>query len=120
MEEILPVRNQILPIKKIYNDIVININDTLHILSFGQFRFTKIQPYWRHLKNISMVYVLIYQDEFIYIGQTSDFAARMLCHSYDKKFDEIITIECDSRKSAYRIESRLIKRYQPKLNIKSR
>jgi hypothetical protein len=120
MENILPVRNNPLPIKKLKYDVAISINDTLHVESFGQIVFTKVHNYWRHLKNIAIVYILIYQKEFIYIGHTNDFHQRISSHALGKNIDEIITIECDSIISARRIERRLIKRYQPKINCKSK
>ena len=61
------------------------------------------------------VYFLIYNENVVYVGQTTRGLARVYSHVHDKRFDKIYIIECDEEELDY-WEDFYIFKYKPKYN----
>lgn len=61
-------------------------------------------------------YILLLENNIVYIGYTSKLCMRLQQHKYTKYFDKIILIEMTNKISARSMEKNLIKKYKPKYN----
>jgi hypothetical protein len=68
-------------------------------------------------KGSACVYVLRCGEEIVYIGASGFVYRRLTFHRGKKQFDSVGIIHCENRKAALALESKLIARHQPSLNI---
>lgn len=61
-------------------------------------------------------YILISNNNIIYIGCSSNLYKRLYQHKRNKSFDKILLIEFENKKDAFNNENCLIKKYLPILN----
>jgi predicted GIY-YIG superfamily endonuclease len=61
-------------------------------------------------------YILVLENNIVYIGYSSKLCMRLQQHKYTKYFDKIIIIEMTDKNSARLMEKNLIKKYKPKYN----
>ena len=64
---------------------------------------------------IIFVYFLVYNNDVVYVGQTTRGLARVYTHAYSKKFNKIYVIECDEEELDY-LEDHYIFKYKPIYN----
>ena len=77
----------------------------------------------RHRKDVRVtdlarpsIYVLFFEDEVVYVGQSMNPYARMAQHLRDKRFTHIRVMACRKERMKH-WEAKLIKAYQPRHNI---
>jgi len=65
-------------------------------------------------------YFLFEKDEIVYIGSSSNLVSRILTHKMYINFDRVLILKYKKRKTAFSWEVKLIKYFQPKLNVRSK
>lgn len=66
------------------------------------------------------VYFLFHDDILIYIGKSINIFKRLNEHIKNKNFNNYSFIKCDTENEANELETEMIIRYKPKLNIQHR
>lgn len=63
------------------------------------------------------VYFLIYENDIVYVGFSSDVQYRLRAHKSNKKFDRYYFIKVDDVKSGLELEKSYIQKFKPAYNL---
>lgn len=109
-----------------YHDRLRDINKNYYNEKFKQFNMISKIDYEINCNDINTKllgvgqrifnYILISNNNIIYIGCSSNLYKRLYQHKRNKSFDKILLIEFENKKDAFNNEKCLIKKYSPILN----
>ena len=93
-----------------------NISNNDNVIMSAIINKNEITSKLNQVNGFPFNYILLLENNIVYIGYTSKLCMRLQQHKYTKYFDKIILIEMTNKISARSMEKNLIKKYKPKYN----